>query len=176
MSVSLVLVPTALALATLIGGAGVAGVSSQLRTDASARDRGPGATAEPGESRRVQVQTRMKDPALLGAALGDLGAVGVQVDTDRVAAAVGVEEIELTRDTAGIWTAHVSSADGGEVQHGDAADLIARLDTAYARRVQRAVADRIRERADEAGFDLVAETREEDDSVTMVLNVREYVS
>jgi hypothetical protein len=54
-----------------------------------------------------------------------------------------------------------------------ASDLVARLDGAYAARVQSAVAARIRAQADSAGFELVSETRDEDATVTMVLNVRQ---
>ena len=56
----------------------------------------------------------------------------------------------------------------------EATALIQRLDAAYALRVQHAVAERIRTRADTAGFELVSETRDEDDTVTMVLNVKDY--
>ena len=40
--------------------------------------------------------------------------------------------------------------------------------------LRRAAATAERSRADTAGFELVSETRDEDDTVTMVLNVKDY--
>ena len=40
--------------------------------------------------------------------------------------------------------------------------------------MQQTVASRIRERAASAGFELVSETRDDDDTVTMVLDVKDY--
>lgn len=166
MSVSLILIPAALAIAGVIGGAGAAGIAAQ----SDATDTAPVSGAGPAS---VQVQTRMKDAALLGAALQDLGAETVDVDGDALTAVIGDLALRMTRDDQGVWTAHVTGADGREAGRAEAESLIARMDAAYARRVQQAVAERIRDRADEAGFELLSESRENDDSVTMVLAVRD---
>ena len=65
-------------------------------------------------------------------------------------------------------------ADGRELAEAEAAELVSRLDAAYALRVQQTVAARIRERAASAGFELVSESRDDDDTVTMVLDVKDY--
>ncbi|MGF2947810.1 hypothetical protein [Microbacterium alcoholitolerans] len=168
MSVSLILVPAALAVAGIVGGIGVAGVQSQTeagQTDAAQRPRG-GATP-------LQVQTRMRDADLLASALRDLGAASVQTVAGELTAVVGDLALRMTRDEEGIWTAHVAGSDGRDADVADATALIERMDAAYARRVQQEVAARIRARADDAGFELLSESREQDDSVTMVLSVRE---
>ena len=168
MSVSLILVPTVLGIAAVVGGSGIAGVVSQ-----SIGER----TADPGSGPvPVQVQTRMKDQTLLRAALSDLGASDIRTNADRISGELSGILLEMIRGTDGVWTAHLSSNDGADVGVDEAQALIARLDTAYARRVQQAVAERIRRRAGDAGFELVSETRDTDDAVTMVLNVREQVS
>lgn len=165
MSVSLLLVPAALAIAGVIGGAGVAGAMSQ-REEETAPAGGGGPTS-------VAVQTRMKDASLLGAALHDLGAVNVHNSDGALTATIDDLELRMTRDAEGIWAAHVAGSDGREAHRAEAEQLIARLDAAYARQVQQAVAARIRDRADDAGFELMSESRESDDSVTMVLSVRQ---
>lgn len=177
MSVSLILVPTALAIAAAVGGTGIAGIAS-LRDDsaASAAGGGGGTADQQQELRPVEVQTRMKDPTLLGAALGDLGAGRIDVAADRISAELEGVLLQMERTPDGVWAAHLSASDGRVVHEDEAAALITRLDAAYARRVQQTVAERIRQRADGAGFELVSETRDEDDSVTMVLAVREHLS
>lgn len=168
MSVSLILVPAALAVAGIVGGIGVAGVQSQ--TDAGQRDAAP---SPRGAATPLRVQTRMKDADLLASALRDLGAETVQTVDGELTAIIGDLSLRMTRDEDGIWTAHVAGSDGHDADVTDATALIERMDAAYARRVQQAVAARIRARADDAGFELVSESREQDDSVTMVLSVRE---
>lgn len=165
MSVSLILVPAALAIAGVVGGVGAAGVVSQ--TEAETKPSGGSAPAS------IAVQTRMKDATLLGAALQGLGASAVEVGSSELTALVDDLELRMTRNDEGIWTAHVTGADGREADRSEAESLIERVDAAYAREVQRAVAARIRDRADAAGFELMSESRESDDSVTMVLSVRE---
>lgn len=166
MSISLILIPAALAAAAALGGTGVIGAiaaTSGDRTD-------PGG----GEAVPISVQTRMKDPELLAAALADLGATSVSAGDGSVTATVDGLEIEMARTDDGVWGAHLQRVDGHDVTEAEATELVARLDAAYARHVQRAVAERIRSRADQAGFELVSETRDDSDTVTMVLNVKDY--
>ena len=168
MSVSLILVPAALAVAGIVGGVGVAGVQSLSTTDAE--------QSSPRGATPLQVQTRMKNAGLLASALHDLGAGSVQTADGELTATVGDLSLRMTRDDEGIWTAHVTGADGRDADVAEATALIERMDAAYARRVQQEVASRIRARADDAGFELLSESREQDDSVTMVLGVRERLS
>jgi len=166
MSVSLLLVPAALAVAGIVAGAGTAGALSQREKETQSSDPVAGPTS-------VAVQTRMKNADLLGAALQDIGATQVAQSGDELSAVVGDLELQMTRDAEGIWTAHIVGADGREASRSEAEALIERMDAAYARQVQQAVATRIRERADAAGFELMSESRQDDDSVTMVLSVRD---
>jgi hypothetical protein len=169
MSVSIVLIPAAIAAiasaaagtAGAVGvGAGVAGVISSMR----------GANAE--DPATMQVRTRMKDRGLLAEALKDLGAVDVEVG-DQVAATVDGVQLVMQSTPEGVWVAEFTPVRGGEdVTTERATRLAERLDAAYAARVQAAVAERIRSRAGDAGLELVSETVDDDQSVTMVLNVR----
>ncbi|CAL4858433.1 hypothetical protein [Microbacterium sp. MM2322] len=167
MSISLILVPAALAAAAALGGTGVVGALSL----------NAGAKAEPGsrgsEAVPVAVQTRMKNPDLLAASLADLGATDASLEDGVLTATLDGLEVVMSRTEDGVWGAHLSRLDGHEVTEAEATAVMTQLDVAYARHVQRAVADRIRSRADQAGFELVSETRDEDDTVTMVLNVRD---
>jgi hypothetical protein len=173
MSVSLILIPAALAAATAISAAGGIGALTQLggsHGDDAATD---AATAE-GGPRPIEVRTRMKDPELLGDALRDLGATEVSVGGEELSALIDGVELTMTRSDDGVWAAHFERLDGGDLTESEAAELVARLDAAYALRVQQAVAARIRDRAESAGFELVSETRDDDDTVTMLLDVKDY--
>lgn len=174
MSVSLILVPAALAVAGLAGGAGVFGAMSQ-RDEASESAAAPRPSTVPVAPvpSSVTVQTRMKDADLLSAALRDLGAAQVDRTGDELTAVVDDLELRMTRDAEGIWAAFITGADGREANRAEAESLVQRMDSAYAHQVQQAVAERIRSRADSAGFELVSESRQDDDSVTMVLSVRD---
>jgi len=171
MSVTLILIPAALAAATAISAAGGIGALSQFGRDDETES--TGAAVESGP-RPIEVRTRMKDPDLLGDALRDIGATGVTFDGDALSAVVEGVELTMTRSEDGVWAAHFVREDGRELAEGDAAELVARLDAAYALRVQQTVAARIRERAASAGFELVSESRDDDDTVTMVLDVKDY--
>jgi hypothetical protein len=119
------------------------------------------------EGRTVcHVQTRMRDEGLLAAALRHTQA---QVSsTDGVLIALWQDvEAEFHRDVDGIWQANFT----GEVNVDRATAIIATIDAAYGRRVQQAVLARLRERAPTAGMSIASETVEDDDSVTLVLNV-----
>ena len=114
----------------------------------------------------------MKDRGLLSDALKDLGAVDVEVG-DQVAATVDGIKLVMQSTPEGIWAANFTAKDGkSEVTTEQATKLAERLDAAYAARVQTAVAARIREKAADAGLDLVSETVQEDESLTLVLDVR----
>jgi hypothetical protein len=163
MSVTILLIPLAFAAASAAGGSGLL-AAQRARAD-SATD----ASAETA----VSVRTRMKDRGLLGLALGDLGAVDVNAGASEVTADIDGHRLTMTLTEEDVWEAHLERADGVAVDGTFASDLVARLDGAYAARVQSAVAARIRAQADSAGFELVSETRDEDATVTMVLNVRQ---
>ncbi|MBO3662116.1 hypothetical protein [Microbacterium stercoris] len=159
MSVTISLIPLALAAAGLLTAGTAAHAGDAL---ASRTTRG---------ERAVGLRTRLKDRGLLEHALADIGATDITVG-EEVAAAFGDIRIEMAQDDDGIWQAHVTGehSDGELTERGT--ELLAELDAAYALRVQQAVAQRIRERADAAGFELASEQRE-GDTVTMTLTVKD---
>ncbi len=157
MSVSLLLLPAVIAAA--MGGVGIGAAGAV------------GASLGGGAAGTIEVATRMRDLGLLAAAVEDLGGtVGVQ-EASLLEASIADLSLRMTRGEDGIWAAHLT-ADGRELDIEEANAFILALDTAYAARVQRAVVERIRDRAPEAGLALVSEQRGEDDSVTMVLEVQ----
>ena len=146
MSVSIVLLPLAIAAVS-------AWQASRQEVDA--------------EGRTVcHVQTRMKDQDLLGAALRDTHADVSAVTDKLVARWLGVDA-EFKRDAQGIWQADFT----GDVDVDRASAVVAAIDVAYGRQVQQAVLARLRHRAPAAGMSIASETIEEDNSVTLVLNV-----
>ncbi|MFS8480188.1 MAG: hypothetical protein FWJ93_14745 [Micromonosporaceae bacterium] len=146
MSVSLLLVPLAVAAA-----AGVRGVTA-------GRDH---------EGRIVcQVQTRMRDETLLAAALRETNAAVTAGEHEIVAAWEGVQAT-FRRDRDGVWSAHLT----GDVDEQRAIEIVRAVDAGYGRQVQRAVLDRLRERAPAAGLRLESETVAEDASVRLVFAV-----
>jgi hypothetical protein len=161
MSVTLILLPIALAAAAAAGGAGALGAVMTAK-----------GTDEAGPMPAVRVRTRMKDSTLLSDALSNLGASGITVSATSVTAVVDGASLRMTLTSDGVWEAHVEGTGGGDVTVATATELLQRLDGEYAVLVQRAVAEKIRLRAESSGFDLVSETRDVDDTVTMVLNVR----
>ncbi len=186
MSVTILLIPAALAAASLAGGAGLTAAARSRNDAADGTSVGSDATdaSDANASTVMSVRTRMKDEGLLHAALEDLGAEDIGIAdgstvagdvsaADGVSARIGDLRLTMSLTADEVWEAHVEREDGLDVDESAAADLIARLDAAYAARVQSAVADRIRARADSAGFELVSETRDDDATVTMVLTVRE---
>ncbi|RWZ49519.1 hypothetical protein ELQ90_12160 [Labedella phragmitis] len=168
MSVTILLIPAALAAASLAGGTGLTAALAARR-----EGRQGGSPTDDSVGTAVSVSTRMKDSGLLDAALADIGAVDVVVGESDVTATVDGHVLAMTLTDEDVWEAHFSRDGGVDADASIAEDVIARLDAAYARRVQAAVADRIRARADSAGFELVSESRDEDATVTMVLNVRQ---
>lgn len=161
MSVSIILLPAAIAAIAAAMGAGGAGIV------------GAGIVARKGGPSTLQVATRMKDLALLQDALRDIGAASTQATESEVKATIGDLSLTMTRNAEGIWEAHFESLSGAVVEEQNVAGLLTHLDRAYAARVQSAVAEKIRMRADSAGLDLVSETVDDDQTVTMVLNVRQ---
>ena len=146
MSVSLLLVPLAVA---------------AVAACAACR---PGATAT---GRIVcQVQTRMRDETLLAAALRETDAAVTAGDQEIVAAWEGVQATLPARPD-GIWSAHFT----GDVDEHRASRSSGPIDAGYGRQVQRAVLDRLRERAPAAGLRLESETVAEDASVRLVFAV-----
>ncbi|KUL24103.1 hypothetical protein [Actinoplanes awajinensis] len=146
MSVSLLLVPLALA--------GAAAV--QARADR----RHDGVTV-------VQVNTRMRDVGLLADALRDTGAV-VTTTTDVLTGSWGEQTLAFRRDADGVWSAHAA---GTTTER--AVELVTAVDTAYGRRVQQAVLERIRDRAPAAGLRLESESVQDDASVRLVFEVEQ---
>lgn len=163
MSVTVLLIPLAMAAAAAMGGVGVAGAVSMSKDNAP---------TDGGPAPALKVRTRMKDSSLLSDALTNLGATGVDVSRTKVTAEVDGVSLTMRLTDDGIWEAHVESLDGRVVDEASVSDLVQRLDAEYALLVQQAVAEKIRQRAEGSGFDLVSETRDADDTVTMVLNVR----
>ncbi len=146
MSVSLILIPLAVAAVTAAHGA------------RSARD---------GSGRIVcQVQTRMRDEHLLAAALRETQAV-VTTSVDEVVAQWDGVRASFVRDADGAWAAHFT----GQVDESRAIGIVQSIDAGYGRQVQRAVLERLRERAPAVGLRLESEVAAEDASVRMVFAV-----
>jgi hypothetical protein len=145
-SISLILVPLAVA--------AVAAVNSAR----SARD-------ETGQV-VCEVATRMRDERLLAAALEEAGAAVTAGDREIAARWDGVRAA-FARDTEGVWSAHFT----GDVDESRAVEIIRAVDVGYGRQVQRAVLERLRERAPAAGLSLESETITEDAGVRLVFAV-----
>lgn len=146
MSISIILVP--LAMAAIAGWQ-----ASRKETDV--------------EGRTVcHVQTRMRDSELLSAALTDTYAAVTRSAEEITADWHGVSA-RFRRDASGIWQVDFT----GEIDERRASEIVVAIDQAYGRQVQQAVLSRLRERAPAAGMTVASETVEDDDSVTLVLNV-----
>lgn len=146
MSVSIILVPIAIAAIS-------AWQASKPGTDAQGRT-------------LCQVSTRMRDEALLAAALADTNAIVGRSGTTLSADWAGVRA-EFARDEARIWQATFT----GDIDEERAVGVISAIDQAYGRQVQRAVVVRLKQRAPGAGMSVVSEHVETDDSMTLVLEV-----
>ncbi|MQA25920.1 MAG: hypothetical protein GEU94_10680 [Micromonosporaceae bacterium] len=147
MSVSVLLVPLALAAAAAVTGV-AAGRDAQGRVV-------------------CQVRTRMRDANLLGAALRESGGVVSTDDTGAVHADWQQSRATFQRDQDGIWSAHFT----GEVDESRAVEITRAVDVAYGRQVQQAVLQRLRERAGSAGLRLESEMVADDHSVQLVFQV-----
>ena len=166
MSVTFVLVPALIGAiaAAASGGAATVGIGATVA-----------GLVRGGKGAPVQVQTRMKDVGLLQGALSDCGATNLTMTDGMLVATLGDTQLTMSRGDDGIWTAHFEALRGGEVDEEAMLEIVQDLDAKYALRVQAAVADRIRERAGSAGLDLVQESRDDDETVTMLLTVRDEV-
>ncbi|MFE5291846.1 hypothetical protein ACFQ8T_06660 [Isoptericola sp. NPDC056618] len=115
-----------------------------------------------------RVQTRMRDVRLLAAALADTQAV-VTWSAEALVADWQAIHAEFRRDDQGIWQVDMT----GDVDQDSATTIVKAVDLAYGRQVQRAVLTRLHERAPAAGLTVVSERVEDDDSVTLVLDVHQ---
>jgi hypothetical protein len=144
MSVSLLLVPLAIAAAAAHAG---------LKRGAA-------------EATVCTVQTRMRDAGLLSAALRDTrAAVAVEGD-DLVADWAGVRA-RFSRGADQIWAAHFT----GEADEARAVEIVRAIDAAYGRQVQQAVLARLQERAPAAGLRLESRSVTPDHAVRLVYAV-----
>ncbi|MEV6301120.1 hypothetical protein AB0M02_17055 [Actinoplanes sp. NPDC051861] len=144
MSISILLVPLALAGAAAVQAAAGRKADGQLV---------------------CQVQTRMRDVTLLEDALRDTGAT-VTATGETLSAAWAAGAATFTRGADGIWAAHVTGVD-----QAGAVELMTRVDAAYGRRVQQAVLERLRAQAPAAGLRLESESVDQDASVRLVFEV-----
>ncbi len=153
MSVEILLVPLALAAAhavVAIGGAVTAAVG------------------EDGKERKAcVVQTRLKHPGLLVEALQSVGAEAKLHSDGSISGTWERIGFRFVHHEDGTLSAHFDA----DVDVQKAQELILATDGAYAKAVQEAVRQRVRDRADELGMTVESETVGEDDSVTLVLNV-----
>lgn len=113
------------------------------------------------------VQTRWRDHDVLAAALVDVGAADVVVAERSVSAEVEGLQVAFTRRDDDIVVAHFAT----DTDPHRAVALVEAVDAAYLRRVQDAVCDRVRTRVDELGYEVVSESVDDDDTVTMIVNV-----
>ncbi|GAA3288635.1 hypothetical protein Dvina_43405 [Dactylosporangium vinaceum] len=113
-----------------------------------------------------QVQTRMRDANLLGAALRDTRAA-VTSDRDGLVADWAGVRARFVRDEQQIWTAHFT----GDVTEPQAVDIVRAIDAAYGRQVQAAVLERLTRRAPAAGLRLESRSVTPDRAVRLVFAV-----
>lgn len=156
MSVSLLLVPAVIAAVAGTASAGAGGAAATLASG----------WRDPG-TRALTVATRMRDLGILTEAVAQIGGRVAHANSDELTATVGDLHLEMHRGADGIWAAHIDA--DRAVTVGEANELMLALDRAYLARVQQVVADRIRQNADAAGFRVVSDTREADESVRIVL-------
>jgi hypothetical protein len=147
MSVSLVLIPLAVA--------------------AVAAAQGVGAGRSADGQVVCEVSTRMRDVDLLTAALRDCGAATAADATGSLHASWDTVKGRFARNADGNWTAHFT----GDVNEQRAIDIAMAIDAAYGRQVQRTVLERLRERAPAAGLRLASESVGDDASVRLVFDV-----
>jgi hypothetical protein len=153
LSVEILLVPLALAAAHAV--VAVAGAVTA-------------AVGEDGkEHKACVVQTRLKHPGLLVDALHSVGAKATLGSDGSISGTWEGIGFRFVHHEDGTLSAHFDP----DVNVERAQELILATDAAYARAVQEAVRQRVRDRAGELGMTVESETVGEDDSVTLVLNV-----
>ncbi len=113
-----------------------------------------------------QVQTRMRDAVLLAAALRGTGAE-VTEGNGEIAAVWKGARARFTRNHDEIWEAHFT----GDVDEARAVDIVRAIDAGYGLQVQRAVLERLRDRAPAAGLRLESESVAADRSVRLTFAV-----
>ena len=143
MSISLILIPLAVAAAAKAAG------------------------AVTGPAQSCVVSTRMRDSNLLSAALADTGARTTVYGPDAIDAEWAGIVAALRREPDGVWNAHFTGTTDAE----RCTEMVLAVDAAYGRRVQAEVLAKLKDRAPQAGMTLVSETANPDASVTMVLEV-----
>ena len=160
MSISIVLIPAAIAAATWAASHGE-------KREANGRT-------------VIGVATRMRDVGLLTEALADTSAVVTQRSADSLIARWQNVSAHFHRDPARADTAwQVDFIGQGPAERGEMSQvteesvrgIVAAVDAAYGRRVQRAVLTRLRERAPQAGMTIASETVDDNDTVTVVLDL-----
>ncbi len=124
------------------------------------------ARAEAGEHNCL-VETRWRHLGLLEQALEDLGATNIVATEETTSATVNGVSTAFSRGNDGIVTAHFPPETNVE----DAVATVNEVDAAYTRRVQDAVYRRIRSRVSDLGYDIESEEVDEDEMITLVVNV-----
>jgi len=153
LSVEILLVPLALAAAHAV--VAVAGAVTA-------------AVGDDGKERKaIAVQTRLKHPGLLVDALHSVGAKATAHSDGTISGTWEEIGFRFVHHEDGTLSAHFDA----DVDVARAQELILATDAAYAKAVQEAVAQRVRERAGHMGMTVESETVGEDESVTLVLNV-----
>ena len=152
MSVEVLLIPAALAGVSAVM-AGFSGLGAMFTND---------------EGRRVCViQTRLKHPDLLAEALTNLGAEATVDAEGGVYATWDGIPLGFARNADGV----IACRFGGDISDARAQEMIDAVDAEYARLVQRQVHQRVRERAADLGMTIESETVDDDENITVVLNV-----
>jgi hypothetical protein len=113
------------------------------------------------------VQTRWRDNDVLMAALVDIGASSVTVEGGAVRAECDGMAVSFMRRDDDIVIAHFAA----DADPQRAVAIVEAVDDAYLRRVQDAVVERVRSRVDALGYTVVSESVDDDDTVTMIVNL-----
>jgi hypothetical protein len=110
------------------------------------------------------VETRLKDSKLLAQALGAMGGSSIEIDGSKVEAVISKRRVSFSPNIEGILTAHVDTNDKDE-----AIGLLVEVDRQYGLQVQTAVLQRVKDRADRLGMNIVSQIKDDDGSVSILL-------
>jgi len=124
------------------------------------------ARAEAG-AHNCLVETRWRHAGLLSQALVDLGAANLSAAENETSATIRGIATTFRRGDDGIMTAHFPR----DTDLDEAITIVNEVDAAYARRVQDAVYRRVRQRVGELGYDVESESVDDDETITLVVNV-----
>jgi hypothetical protein len=124
------------------------------------------ARAEAG-AQHCLIETRWRHVGLLTQALQDLGAGDVSTTEDSTSATINGVATTFARAEDGSLTAHFPLNTNVE----DAVAIVNEVDSSYTRRVQDAVYRRIRAKVTELGYELDSESVQDDETITLVVNV-----